>query len=169
MQETWVRSLGQEDKGNAYPLQYSCLENSMDRGTRGLQSMGLQRAGHTERLTLSRTFYPLRIWKRGCPELHLDTDERNQRGDSKSIYSVIQKRSLKPSSQFSVVSPTLCDPMNCSPSGYMGFSGENTAVGCHFLLQGIFPTQGSNLGLMHCRQILHQLRTSRKLLSKWSN
>ena len=35
MQETWVRSLGQEDpleKGMAYPLQYSCLENSMDRG-----------------------------------------------------------------------------------------------------------------------------------------
>ena len=35
MQETWVRSLGWEDpleKGRAYPLQYSCLENSMDRG-----------------------------------------------------------------------------------------------------------------------------------------
>ena len=35
MQETWVRSLGQEDppgEGNGNPLQYSCLENSMDRG-----------------------------------------------------------------------------------------------------------------------------------------
>ena len=34
-QETWVWSLGQEDpleKGMAYPFQYSCLENSMDRG-----------------------------------------------------------------------------------------------------------------------------------------
>ena len=28
---------------------------------------------------------------------------------------------------------------------------------CHFLLQGIFPTQGSNLGLPHCRQILYHL------------
>ena len=28
---------------------------------------------------------------------------------------------------------------------------------CHFLLQGIFPTQGSNLGLLHCRQILYHL------------
>ena len=27
--------------------------------------------------------------------------------------------------------------------------GEATAVGCHFLLQGIFPTQGSNPGLLH--------------------
>ena len=35
--------------------------------------------------------------------------------------------------------------------------GKNTGVGCHFLLQGIFPTQGSNLGLLHCRQILYQL------------
>ena len=26
-------------------------------------------------------------------------------------------------------------------------------MGCHFLLQGIFPTQGLNLGLLHCRQI----------------
>ena len=27
-------------------------------------------------------------------------------------------------------------------------SGKNTGVGCHFLLQGIFPTQGSNMGLL---------------------
>ena len=32
--------------------------------------------------------------------------------------------------------------------------GKNTGVGCHFLLQGIFPTQGSNPGLLHCRQML---------------
>ena len=29
--------------------------------------------------------------------------------------------------------------------------GKNTGVGCHALLQGIFPTQGSNPGLLHCR------------------
>ena len=34
--------------------------------------------------------------------------------------------------------------------------GKNTGVGCHSLLQGIFPTQGSNPGLSHCRQILEQ-------------
>jgi len=36
MQETWVQCLGQErspGKGNGYPLQYSCLNNSMDRGS----------------------------------------------------------------------------------------------------------------------------------------
>ena len=34
------------------------------------------------------------------------------------------------------------------------FPGKNTGVGCHSLLQGIFLTQGSNLGLLRCRQIL---------------
>ena len=34
---------------------------------------------------------------------------------------------------------------------------RNTGVGCHSLLQGIFLTQGSNPGLLHCRQILYCL------------
>ena len=33
--------------------------------------------------------------------------------------------------------------------------GKNTGVGCHFLLQGIFPTQESNPGLLHCKQFLY--------------
>ena len=54
--------------------------------------------------------------------------------------------------------PTLCDSMDCSTPGssVLGDSpGKNTGVGCHALLQGIFPTQGSNPGLLHCRQILY--------------
>ena len=46
---------------------------------------------------------------------------------------------------------------DCSPPGFSvhGDSpGKNTGMGCHFLLQGIFPTQESNPGLPHCRQIL---------------
>ena len=39
----------------------------------------------------------------------------------------------------------------------MGFSSKHTGVGCHFLLQGIFPTQGLNLDLLCCRWILYQL------------
>ena len=35
--------------------------------------------------------------------------------------------------------------------------GKNTRVGCHALLQGIFPTQGLNPGLPHCKQILYHL------------
>ena len=45
------------------------------------------------------------------------------------------------------------------PRDYMEYSfpGQNTGVGSIFLLQGIFPTQGLNTGLQHCRQILYQL------------
>ena len=35
--------------------------------------------------------------------------------------------------------------------------GSNTGVGCHFLLQGIFLTQESNPGFLHCRQMIYQL------------
>ena len=55
---------------------------------------------------------------------------------------------------------TLWDPMDCSPPGssvHGDSPGKNTGVGCHALLQGIFPTQGSNPGLLHCRWILSQL------------
>ena len=43
---------------------------------------------------------------------------------------------------------TLCDPIDCS---------KNTGVHCHSLIQRIFQTQGLNLGLLHCRQILYSL------------
>ena len=50
--------------------------------------------------------------------------------------------------------------MDCSPPGtsvHGDSPGKNTGVGCHALLQGIFPTQESNQGLLHFRQILYQL------------
>ena len=56
--------------------------------------------------------------------------------------------------------PTLCDPMDCSPpssSVHGDFSGKNTRVGCHALIQGIFLTQGLNSHLPHCRWILCHL------------
>ena len=66
----------------------------------------------------------------------------------------------------------LCDPMDCRArhglwahglrslpgfSVHKDFPGKNTGVGCHFLLQGIFLTQGSNVGALHYRQILYRL------------
>jgi len=50
--------------------------------------------------------------------------------------------------------------MNCSPPGssvHGDSPGKNTGVGCHAVLQGIFPTLGLNLGLDHCKQILYNL------------
>ena len=46
---------------------------------------------------------------------------------------------------------TLWGPMDCSLPGSSVWNspGKNTGVGCHFLFQGIFPTQGLNLCLLH--------------------
>ena len=74
----WGRSSGE---GNGNPLQYSCLENSIDGGAGWTIVPGV----------------PMRF-------LHL-----------------------------------------------WNFPGKSTGVGCHFLLQGIFPTQGLDLGLLHCK------------------
>ena len=56
--------------------------------------------------------------------------------------------------------PILCDSMDYSLPGssvHGDSPGNNTGVGYHALLQGIFPTQGLNPGLLHCRQILYNL------------
>ena len=45
--------------------------------------------------------------------------------------------------------------------------GQNTGVASHSLLQGIFPTQGLNPGLLHCRQILYQLSHKGSLVAIW--
>ena len=58
------------------------------------------------------------------------------------------------------LSPMLCDPMDCSPPG----SSVHGILQARILewvaipfVQGIFLTQGLNLGLLHCRQILYHL------------
>ena len=56
--------------------------------------------------------------------------------------------------------PTLCNPITfSSPCSSCPWDspGKNNGVSCHSLLQGIFPTEGLNLGLLHCRQILYHL------------
>ena len=56
---------------------------------------------------------------------------------------------------------TLCDPMDCV--------GQNTGVGSLSLLLWIFPTQGSNPDLPHCRRILYQLsHQGRPRILEWA-
>ena len=67
------------------------------------------------------------------------------------------KDTLESESEVTQSCPTLCDPMDYSlpdSSPPWDSPGKSTGVGCHFLFQGIFPTQGSNLGLPHSRQTL---------------
>ena len=68
-----------------------------------------------------------------------------------------QRSNRKWNESHSVVSDS-CDPMVYNPPGssvHGDSPGKNTGESCHFLLQGIFPTQESNP--RHCRQILYPL------------
>ena len=76
------------------------------------------------------------------------------------VYATITPERKESEGEVTKSSPTLHGPMDrnlhqAPPS--TGFSGKSSGVGCHFLLQGIFPTQVSNPGLPHCRQTLYRL------------
>ena len=83
---------------------------------------------------------------------------------SQTLLKLFSTHTYWHSVQFSSVAqswPALCDPMDCSLQGssVSGDSpGKNTGVSYHALFQGILPTQVSNSGLLHCRQILYCLR-----------
>ena len=72
----------------------------------------------------------------------------------------IVKAMIFPVKVKSVSRVRLCDPMDCSLSGssvHGIFQARVLEWIAIFLLQGIFPTQESNLGLLHCRQTLYRL------------
>ena len=91
--------------------------------------------------------------------------------DSVDIFSALAKLTLlcsppsmpRDSPQLSSVAqscPTLCNPMDYNPPGssvHEDSPGKNTGVSCHALCQEIFPTQGLNPNLLHCRWILYHL------------
>ena len=81
--------------------------------------------------------------------LHLSTTKITKNGH----FNLRQNESIR----CSITSDSFYDPMDCSPPGssvHEDPPGKNTEVGCHAVLQGIFPTQGSNPGLPYCRRIL---------------
>ena len=79
-----------------------------------------------------------------------------------SVIKLERKRSC------SVMSDSL-QPHGLKPTRLLhpwDFPGKNTGVGCHFLLQEIFPNQGLNPGLPHCRQTLYHLSHQGRVIIK---
>ena len=75
------------------------------------------------------------------------------------IHTHVYEKKVKESVSRLAVSDTLW-PQGLQPTRLLcpwHSPGKNTRVSCHSLLQGIFPTQGSKSGLLHCRQIIYQL------------
>ena len=132
MQETWVRSLGWEDpleRGMATLSSTLAWRISWTEEPGRLLSMGSQRVRHDWRT------HALILCK---------YDEYYACVNAKLLQSCL----------------TLCDPMDCSLPG----SSVHGILQASILewvaipfLQGIFLTQGSNLDLLHCRQILYHL------------
>ena len=78
----------------------------------------------------------------------------------RGIFTLWPIREVLSNAVFSHSVMWLCDPMNCSLPGSSAHGdspGKNNGVGRHALLQGIFPTQGSNPSLPNCRWILYHL------------
>ena len=182
MWETWIPGLGRYSvKGNGYPLQYSwaslvaqlvkkiclqCERSGFDpwvgkilwrrkwqptpvflpgesHGRRSL--VGYSPRGRKESDTTERLHFT---------SLHLFTYFENSNSSINNRYTVpVCAKSLQSCT-------ALCDPMDCSPPGFSVhgiFQARVLELGCHFLLQGIFPTQGSNPGLLQCKQTLYPL------------
>ena len=147
-------------RGNGNPPQYSCLENPTDRRAGGLQSMGWQK---------SQTQLSSNNNKHQHVIVNLEQKKTTNKFSQKSITITLLISSFPTSLSLDLLVKvaqsclTLCDPLNCSSPGssvHEIFSGKNTGVGCHFLLQGILLTQESNphfLCLLHCRQVLYLL------------
>ena len=130
-------------EGNGNPLLCSCLENPRDRGAWWASVYGVaqSRTQLTRLSSSSSSSQPLKLllWF-----------------DVYYFYAYFQNSPIhvKWSESSSVVSDCLWPHGLYSP---WNSPGQNTGVGSHSLLQGIFPTQGSNPGLLHCRWILYQL------------
>ena len=119
-------------EGNGNPLQYSCLGNPMDRGAWQATVHGVAKELDTTGQLNNNN---------SCLHYCEYTKERKWKWSHSVVSDSLRPCGLKPIR-------LLC-PWD-SP-------GKNTGVGCHFLFQGIFPTQGSNPSLLHCRQMLYPL------------
>ena len=129
-------------EGKGYPLQYSGLENSMDCIVWGCKELDM-----IERLSLSlsglrremsETVFVNFLW---LEKIDCIWETRSFMIGSVQFSRSVMSDSFQPYKLYS--------PWN-SP-------GQNTGVGSLSLLQGIFPSQGSNPGILYCRRILYQL------------
>ena len=84
---------------------------------------------------------------------------RLRAGENKgSMWLVTEPKSFGVKVKGDQLYPALWTPQTVySPRNSLGWNTGNSRVRSLSLLQGIFPTQGSNSGLLHCRQIPYQL------------
>ena len=147
------RSFG---KRIGYPLQYSCLESSIDRGAWRATVQSIAQSDTTEWLSTQAHTGLKMEW------VHFNwgflvkasVQVKFTHTYSSSVLVVCNVKVL-----VAQLCPTL-RPHGLKPARILcpwDSPGKNPGVGSHALLQRIFPTQGSNPGLQHCRQVLFHL------------
>ena len=151
MQETHVQSLGQEDPLEEIMATHTSILDWRGPWTEepaGLQSIELQRSGYNWSdlalkiiLQLSELSFSLHLTLEIVHNCPLTPNSIAWHSKEVCESHLVVSNSLQPHGLYS--------PWN-SPD-------QNTRVGSLSLLQGIFPTQGLNPGLLHCGRILYQL------------
>ena len=95
-----------------------------------------------------------------CSTADLSAEALQARREWQDIFKVLKGKNLQPRLLYLARISDSLRPHGLQSTRLLcpwDFPGKDTGVACHFLLQGIFPTQGSNPGLLHYRQILYRL------------
>ena len=148
----WVTDALWEEHGN--PLQYSCLENPMDRGAWQVivPKVSKSRTGLKWLSTHTCTYFLLFSH---CTETDSENDNCVAVHAAITVFNnMVLLVIFLESESCSVMSDSLRPHRLCGPWNSLG---QNNGVGSFSLLQGIFPTQKLNWDLLHCRWILYQL------------
>ena len=106
----------------------------------------------------------MEAWHAAVHEGHKESDTSYRLNNSKETTMRPFKQAKWFSESVESVSPSVTydsfQPQGLQPARLLcpwDSPGNNTGVGCHALLQGIFPTQRSNPNILDCRQILYHL------------
>ena len=157
-------------EGNGNPLQCSCLENPRDRGAWWAAVYGVAHSRtRLKRLSSSSSVVYWKVWQIliNCFVLiHQRPPPHSPVEDAFFFPSYFRASALNFLCRTldAVVHLLSCvrlvQPLRLSPARFhcpWDSLGKNTGLGCHFLLQGIFLTQGLDPGLLHCGWILYWL------------
>ena len=154
-------------RGNGNPLEYSCLGNPMDRGAWWATVHGVTK-GWTQLRDWENEYLYLSLVPLSGTGVNLEFGEGNQKewpsgwsncvtnAHITNVYWVLDPVGHRGSHSVVSDSATPWTVAYQAPLS-MEFPRREYWSGLHSLLQGIFPTQGSNLGLRHCRQMLYHL------------
>ena len=146
--------------GNGNPLQFSCQGNPIHRGAWRATVHGITESDMTKHTHTCKLLFRLKCRNYFSSEgISISHNVTNLKCCHDTCACML--------SHFSHVSAT----MDYSPPGscLQDFPGKDTGMGWHALLPGIMLTQGSNPGLLHCRQIVPSEPSSKHIHDTYTN